>query len=142
MFSGPVADRFGRATVIVPGLMLTACAMFLLNIANIPAMLWGAGFLAGVGFGLIQPGIQSLTIDRVSLRERSSGVATLQQAWDVAGSGGAFIIGPLGGLIGVANSFGVTGVGALVGVVGFVVGNKRGPALTPSRQTDIVESDD
>ena len=142
MVSGPVADRFGRATVIVPGLMLTACAMFLLNIANIPAMLWGAGFLAGVGFGLIQPGIQSLTIDRVSLRERSSGVATLQQAWDIAGSGGAFIIGPLGGLIGVANSFGVTGVGALVGVVGFVIGNKRGPALTPGRQADIVESED
>ena len=140
MLSGPVADRFGRATVIVPGLVATAVAMFILNAASQPIMLWAAGFFAGMGFGLIQPGIQSLTIDRVSPRERSSGVATLQQAWDIGGSGGAFFIGPLGGLIGVANTFGVTGIGALVGAVGFVLGNKRNPANLHTRSADSSET--
>lgn len=142
MVSGPVADRFGRATVIVPGLIFTAGAMFVLNAANIPLMLWAAGFFAGIGFGLIQPGIQSLTIDRASLRERSSAVATLQQAWDIAGSGGAFVIGPLGGLIGVANAFGVTGVGALVGAAGFIVGNKKLPTASPGSSPELSESTD
>ncbi|MCI0791591.1 MAG: MFS transporter, partial [Chloroflexi bacterium] len=138
--AGPMADRFGRATVIVPGLIATAVAMFVLNAAFFPLMLWGAGFFAGLGFGMIQPGIQSLTVDRVSTRERSAGMATLQQAWDIGGSGGAFAMGPLGGFIGIGNVFGLTGVGALVGALGFMVGNKRKPASLSSRVSPQVSS--
>ncbi|MDA0768987.1 MAG: MFS transporter [Chloroflexi bacterium] len=142
MVSGPVADRFGRASVIVPGLVLTAVAMFVLNVAYVPLMLWAAGLFAGIGFGLIQPGIQSFTIDRVSPRERSSSMATLQQAWDIAGSGGSFVIGPLGGLMGVANTFGVTGAGALVGALGFIVGYRRKPLARPEGQASLPETAD
>lgn len=140
--AGPVADRFGRAKVIVPGLISTAVAMFIMNAAFFPLMLWGAGFFAGLGFGMIQPGIQSLTVDRVSPRERSSGMATLQQAWDIAGSGGAFVLGPLGGIIGVGNVFGITGVGALAGAVGFVFGNRKKPTSLPGRNADPSETAD
>lgn len=131
--SGPIADRYGRSTVIIPGLLSVAVAMFVLNGAFFQAMFLSAGFFAGLGFGLLQPGIQSLTVDRVPLRERSAGMATLQQAWDIGGSAGSFVVGPLATPIGIANVFGVTGIGALLGALGFVIGNAKSPAALPGR---------
>ncbi len=125
LVAGPVADRAGRATVIIPGLLSAASAMFLLTAASNRFMFLGAGFLNGAGFGLIQPGIQSFTVDRVEPRERSSAMATLQQAWDIGGSGGAFLLGPIATALSVAATFGIVGVGALVGTAGFVVGIAR-----------------
>lgn len=131
--SGPIADRYGRSTVIIPGLLSVAVAMFVLNGAFFQVMFLSAGFFAGLGFGLLQPGIQSLTVDRVPLRERSAGMATLQQAWDIGGSAGSFVVGPLATPIGIANVFGVTGIGALLGALGFVIGNAKSPAALPGR---------
>ncbi len=131
--SGPIADRFGRATVIIPGFLAVAGAMFVLNAAFFQAMFLFGGFLAGLGFGLLQPGIQSLTVDRAPMRERSAAMATLQQAWDVGGSFGALGIGPIGRTIGIANSFGITGIGALIGVLGFIIGSAKSHTNVPER---------
>ena len=131
--AGPVADRFGRATVIVPGLLSVAVSMFVLNGSFFQAMFLSGGFFAGLGFGMLQPGVQSLTVDRAPMRERSAAMATLQQAWDVGGSFGAFVIGPVQGVIGTANTFGLTGVGALIGALGFVIGNARTPTKLPGQ---------
>ncbi len=125
LISGPVSDRAGRAAVIIPGLFLTAAAMFMLMGATNRTMFLSAGFLAGVGFGLIQPGMQSLVVDRAPMRERSAALATLQQAWDIGGNGGSFIMGPIGGLLGIGATFGMVGVGALAGMFGFAIGNSR-----------------
>ena len=135
--AGPIADRYGRSTVIIPGLLSVAVAMFVLNGAFFQAMFLSAGFFAGLGFGLLQPGIQSLTVDRVPLRERSAGMATLQQAWDIGGSAGSFVVGPLATPIGIANVFGVTGIGALLGALGFVIGNAKSPAALPGRASAV-----
>lgn len=131
LLAGPIADRVGRPAVIVPGLISTAAGMFLLTAASMQLMFLGAGFLVGAGFGMLQPGIQSLTVDRVPTRERSAGMATLQQAWDIGGSGGSFVLGPVGGVIGIAATFAIVGVGALAGALGFIVGNARKPAALP-----------
>ena len=123
--SGPFADRFGRAMVIVPGLLSAALAMLLLSVASSQALFLTAALLSGTGFGLLQPGIQSLVVDRVPPRERAAGLATLQQAWDVGGSGGAFIVGPLAAALSVAATFGIVAVGAVAGATGFAIGNRR-----------------
>jgi MFS family permease len=141
LLSGPIADRRGRTTVIVPGLLLAASAMFLLTFASTQLMFLGAGFLTGAGFGLLQPGFQSLTIDRAPPRERSSALATLQQAWDVGGSGGAFAMGPIGGLVGIAATFAIAGAGTLAGVAGFLAGNARRPAVLPEEQASSPASE-
>ncbi|MCH7652436.1 MAG: MFS transporter [Chloroflexi bacterium] len=125
LISGTVSDRAGRAAVIVPGLFLTAAAMFMLMAADNRTIFLSAGFLAGAGFGLIQPGMQSLVVDRVPARERSAALATLQQAWDIGGSGGSFLMGPIGGALGIGATFAMVGVGALTGTFGFAIGNTR-----------------
>ncbi len=79
----------------------------------------------GAGFGLLQPGIQSLTVDRVPPRERGAALATLQSAWDIGGSGGAFALGPIAGLTGAAATFGIVGAGTLAALGGFVIRQVR-----------------
>ena len=126
--AGPIADRFGRPKVIIPGLLSAAASMFLLTAATDRMMFLGAGVLNGVGFGLIQPGVQAFVVDRVEPRERSSALATLQQAWDLGGSGGAFILGPIGGVLSAAATFSIVGGATLTGAAGFLLGIRRKPA--------------
>jgi MFS family permease len=127
MFSGTMADRFGNTRVIVPGLLVVGVGMFLLWGAQNRLMFLSAAFLAGVGFGFIQPAMQSLTINRVPTHERSSALATLQSAWDIGGSGGSFIIGPLAGVVGIAITFGMAGGATVFGALGFILGDRRNP---------------
>ena len=54
--AGPIADKYGRATVIIPGLLSVATAMFVLNGSFFQAMFLSGGFFAGLGFGMLQPG--------------------------------------------------------------------------------------
>ena len=132
LLSGPVADRIGRAAVIVPGLLSTASSMFLLTVASNQLVFLGAALFAGAGFGLLQPGIQSYTVDRVPPRERSSALATLQSSWDIGGSGGALVLGPVAAVLGVASTFGIVGVGSLFGAAGFLAGRRRGSRRDPA----------
>ena len=88
--------------------------------------------LNGLGFGMIQPAMQSLTVDRVPARERSSALATLQSAWDLGGSG-AFVLGPLALVTGAAATFAIAGCGTVMGAVGFVVGSARSSRKTVTR---------
>ncbi len=123
--SGLVADRLGRGSVIVPGLLVVGAAMFILMIADNTVMFVLSGVLNGMGFGMLQPATQSLTVDRSPPRERGTALATLQQAWDVGGSGGAFIVGPLGSVIGIAATFGIAGAGTVLGAMGYVTFSAR-----------------
>ena len=134
--AGVIADKLGRPAVIIPGLLAAAAAMFLLMTASNQTMLLASAFLAGAGFGLFQPGIQSLTVDRVTPRERGSAMATLQSSWDIGSSGTSFALGPIVGMFSVATSFGIVGVSALIGAVGFVVGNARSPSAIPGKQQE------
>ena len=120
LLSGLIADRLGRGSVIVPGLLVVGAAMFLLMTADNVVMFILSGVLNGVGFGMLQPATQSLTVDRSPPHERGTALATLQQAWDVGGSGGAFLVGPLGSVIGMAATFGIAGVGTVMGAIGYI----------------------
>jgi MFS family permease len=122
--SGPIADRFGRASVVIPGMVASSISMFLLAGAHSQATFLGSGFLNGIGFGLIQPGIQALIVDRVRPKERGPAMATVQQGWDIGGSS-AFFLGPIGGIMGIASTFTISGMITLLATAGFIFGNSR-----------------
>ena len=123
--SGTVSDRLGRGAVIVPGLLIAAAGMFILATAEIRLLFMFSGVLSGLGFGMIQPAIQSLIVDRVPPRERSSGLATLLSGWDIGGSGGAFAFGSIGAVTGAAATFAIAGAGTVIGAIGYVAGSVR-----------------
>ncbi len=123
--SGFVSDRLGRGAMIVPGLLVAAASMFILATTHSWWMFLASGALNGLGFGMIQPSIQSLTVDRTPPRERGSAMATLQAAWDLGGSGGAFALGPIGAITGIAATFGIAGAATVAGAAGYVGGARR-----------------
>ena len=123
--SGTASDRLGRGAVIVPGLLVVAAGMFILATADTRLLFMASGVFSGLGFGMIQPAMQSLTVDRVPARERSSALATLQSAWDLGGSGGAFAFGPIVAVTGVAATFAIAGMGTVIGAFGYLVGSVR-----------------
>ena len=135
---GLISDRIGRAAMIVPGLLIVAAGMFILSAAEIMPLFIASGVFCGVGFGMIQPSMQSLTVDRAPTRERGAALATLQQAWDIGGSGGAFAFGSIGAALGAATTFAIAGGGTAIGAVGFVAGSalgrRRGEADSAGRQ--------
>ena len=59
LVSGRLSDRFGRGAMIVPGLLTVAAGMFLLATAEMRWLFWLSGSLSGLGFGMIQPSMQS-----------------------------------------------------------------------------------
>ena len=132
--AGLVADRVGRAAVIIPGLLATALGMFTLAYSTNQFMFLVSSFTWGIGFGLLSPGLRSLTVDRVIPRERSSAIATLQQGWDVGGSGGAFILAPTTGIFNVATPFIIAGIITVTSTVGFFIGNKKYPSTLPKNE--------
>ena len=135
---GLISDRIGRAAMIVPGLIAVAAGMFILSAAEIMPLFIASGVFCGVGFGMIQPSMQSLTVDRAPTRERGAALATLQQAWDIGGSGGAFAFGSIGAALGAATTFAIAGGGTVIGAVGFVAGSalgrRRGETDSAGRQ--------
>lgn len=81
--AGRSADRFGRAAVIIPGMLLLAVAMIILAYAtSLWGLLWSA-VLQGLGFGCVHPAIMALVVDRSSVRDRGPALATLMGAFDV-----------------------------------------------------------
>ena len=135
LFAGRAADRIGRPALIVPGLLLAGTAMLMIQSAHYQAVFLGAAVLAGAGFGMIQPALQSFTVDRVPPHQRSSALATLQSGWDIGGAGGALLLGPVAGVLSAASTFGIAGAGTLMGAAAFVTGAYRDRAARSRRAT-------
>ena len=135
LFAGRAADRLGRPALIIPGLLSAGTAMFLIMGAHHQVVFLGAAVFAGAGFGMIQPAMQSFTVDRVPPHQRSSALATLQSGWDIGGAGGALLLGPVAGVLTVASTFGIAGAGALIGAAGFATGSYRNRAIRGRRDT-------
>ena len=90
--AGNLSDRRGRASVIIPGMLIAGIGFVVLALTSGPmGMLIGAtGY--GLGFGAVQPALMALTADRVSPANRGKAMGTFYAAWELgimAGSTGA-----------------------------------------------------
>lgn len=91
--SGRMADRFGRSTVIIPGMMCLVVAMITLAYTTTMwGLLWSA-VLQGLGFGCVHPAVMALVVDRSTLRERGPALATLMGAFDIGVGLSAIVLG-------------------------------------------------
>lgn len=131
LFVGRVADRFGRAAVIVPGVFIVVVALGVLAIRPSTPILVTAALLFGIGWSALYPGLLSLTIDRVPPWERGSAMGTLTAAFDLSTGVGQ----PALGLVLEQSSFPVlflTGaLGPLAAGAGFLAWRKRSDAVYP-----------
>jgi len=130
LISGRAADKLGRSALIIPGLIATSLGMFILMMSHNQFVFLLAAFATGGGFGMIQPAMQSFTIDRVPRHQRSAALATLQSGWDIGGSGGSLLLGPVAGLLTTASTFGIAGAGTVIGSLCFFTGPRKTKNIT------------
>lgn len=94
-FAGRLSDRFGRASVIHPALVLSAAGTALLGLASSPAALLLSAALYGTGVGSSFPALMAFTVDRAPVASRGAALASFFTAFDLAMAAGAALLGPI-----------------------------------------------
>jgi MFS family permease len=115
-FAGRVSDRYGRLTVVGPGLLAAAAGM-LLTSALSGAGLYLAVVLSGVGLGACQPALQALAADLVRPEDRGTAMGTLGLFHEFGVIVGAVGGGLIGRGWGLDTTYIVGGVVAVAGAV-------------------------
>ena len=88
---GKVSDRVGRHTIIIPGLIMTAAALFLLSRSlTLPPLLY-SGVLYGIGFSSVYPTLTALLVDRIPEKERARNIAVFTASFDLG-----IVVGSIG----------------------------------------------
>ena len=123
--SGKWSDRFGRAQVIIPGMLLLSIAMTLLAYADSMPWLLSVATLQGIGFGTVQPALMAFCVDRVTERDRGPALATLMMAFDIGHGLSAIGLGLLLEQTNFTTMFLFTGGVSLLGAVALAGATKR-----------------
>ncbi len=130
--SGAISDRFGRSTVVLPGLVSAAVGLMILAAAETQIQLLLAASFYGLGLAATQTAIVALIVDRTPVPQLGAGMATYTIAWDVGQVIGSILLGFVVGVTSYAAVFAFCGLFPLMGLVFFVLRVRPLPATMPS----------
>lgn len=124
-FSGKLMDKKGIRVTVLPGLLLTAIAMFMLGSSRTLILILVTGAIRSLGQGAAQPSLQAGCISAVGKEKSGVATSTYYLGGDVCqGFGpmiGGAIIGNIAGLDGFSALFNVCGVLLLIALVYFYI---------------------
>ncbi|HLH75073.1 MAG TPA: MFS transporter [Chloroflexota bacterium] len=124
-FSGRLADRRGRAFVMIPGLIISALALALLPLAHdLPRFMLSAA-LFGMGFGATQPATMALVVDRVPAVQRGLAMSTYFMGFDSGISLGSIGLGVLSQSLGFGVTWPIAAACLLLGLLGLLAARPR-----------------
>lgn len=135
LFSGTLADRYGRVAVALPGLLSATAGLTLLAVVPRPAAASVGVALFGAGFALVFPSLMALTVDRVTDEERGAALGSYTAFFDVGAAGGGYLVGALADTLGYPVAWGVPAALCALGAVGLVRREARSPAVTSGPRT-------
>ncbi|MEW6105524.1 MAG: MFS transporter [Bacillota bacterium] len=124
-FAGRISDRYGRASVIAPGLAAISFGMATLAGSSSLASFALAAVIYGVGFSVMQPTVTALMVDYVPSGRRGASMGTLMAMYDVGIALGGVAAGWIAERLPLdAVYWCMSGVGAC-GLVFFLCGYRR-----------------
>jgi MFS family permease len=148
MGGGGLADRYGRGMVVIPMLLLFGAGLYLYSFTVNTWMMLVSGLLIGVGFGLSNPALLALMLDRVPSTLHGRAIGSFHFAYQL----GFLVMPPIFGWV--AENFGFRPMWWLAGVLPFAAllvyltpegrmpaaakseaGPKAGPATPPKPQS-------
>jgi MFS family permease len=118
--AGRVADSYGRAVSVVPGMLLVSAGLMLIAHASSTEMLALAGAVCGIGLASADPALQALVMDVAQPDRRGSAMATYYALVDLGVSAGSAAAGQLVPVWGYGGVFTAGGCVPLVGLGGFL----------------------
>jgi MFS family permease len=130
-FADRLADRYGRAIAIIPGVILMAAALALLPLANgFPYFVISAS-LFGLGFGTAQPATMALLIDRVRPEQRGLATGTYFTGFDAGISIGSILLGLVSQYWGFGVMWSISAACTLLSLAGLLADRRHGSFTTP-----------
>jgi MFS family permease len=121
IYAGRLADRHGRAAIIVPGIILMTIGLALLPLAHgVPYFVISAS-LCGLGFGTAQPATMALLIDRVRPERRGLATSTYFPGYDAGNFLGAVGMGMVSQHWGFGVMWTLAAACTLLGLAGLLV---------------------
>jgi len=118
MVTGRLSDRYGRTTVIAPGMLLAAGALALLSASGDRIALAGAALLYAGAMATVQPICLAWATDRSGSGQTGAAIATAIAAQDLGISTGAFAAGVIADAVGLGCVFAAA---AVLGLGGFTL---------------------
>ncbi len=91
--SGKLSDRWSRAGVFLPGLIILGLSFVVISLAQSLGLLLLGAFLYGCGMSSTHPIIMALAADNLAVGERGVGIATFTLAFDAGIMAGAITLG-------------------------------------------------
>ncbi|KUP22266.1 MFS transporter [Paenibacillus sp. DMB5] len=91
--SGKIYDRFGPAALLIPGSLFIIGGLLLLSFASSTAALFPAALCYGIGFGSMQPALQTWMIQSVDPRQRGTANGMFLNSLDFGVAIGTMILG-------------------------------------------------
>lgn len=125
-FTGQLSDRYGRAAVIAPGLMLATAGLWLLSTAASPVSFLTVAVLYGLAFASIQPALMALVVDRAAPGRRGAAMGTFSTAMDLGIGTGSFLWGFVVQAAGYGTMYTLAGGVALLALAIFLFGARQG----------------
>ena len=114
------SDRYGRLPVLFVSTLVLVISMVFLVLTDSPVWFWTAAIFYGMSWGMNSPTIQAWTVDRSHEKTRGRALATMYIALEagigLGALGAGWVINHVAGPSGMATSFGVSGVIALIAV--------------------------
>lgn len=128
-----VSDRIGRTGVILPAISASTLSYLVLSLPPRVPTLALAAVLLGAGVALFYPTLLALLVDRTPEAERGSAIGTLSGSFDLGSVVGSALVGVAVERVSYAAGFYVAAGGALLGLVLFVITERRvrGGAVLP-----------
>ncbi|WNS45699.1 MFS transporter [Paenibacillus sp. MMS20-IR301] len=93
--SGKIYDRFGPAALLIPGSLFIMAGLLLLSFAASTAALFPAALCYGIGFGSMQPALQTWMIQSVRPRQRGLANGMFFNSLDLGVAVGSMLLGTI-----------------------------------------------
>lgn len=122
--AGRLSDRYGRGSVIIPGIMLIGFSMVTLSYTLTLTTLLLVALLYGMGFGSAQPTLMALTVDRVRPERRGAAMGTFASGFDLGIAMGSILLGVVLEVMGFRVMYFFSAFAALLGLVVFLGGRR------------------
>lgn len=102
---GRLSDRIGEGRVVAPSMVITGSGFLLLVWADSTGALIAAGALSGIGHGLLFPTLNTLALRGTPSTERGKVTGIFTGSIDMGAFVGAYLLGAIGEMVGLAAIF-------------------------------------
>ncbi len=129
VFAGHLADKYGRAATIFPGIIVAAAALSLLPWVHGIVLFAVSASLFGLGFGAAQPATMALLIDRIKPEQRGLATGTYYTGFDAGIAMGSIFLGMVSEIWGFGVMWPISAACTLLGLTGLLPGRRRGRSI-------------